>query len=168
MVRKGQDPAAENSAAENRTLLTDTNGSLTAAAKNKDLPDRQLNITAFSDPLTSSLLREQLETLVSGIFRWQGTVWQDQEMDWEVEKQNAESDHGSEHPWCTSIRLNLPKLGSINATLAFSEKGITGRITTDSSATKDQMQRELGSLEQSMANSGLTLRDMVIAHDKEG
>jgi hypothetical protein len=148
--------------------LTDTNGSLAAATKNNDLPDRRLNITALSDPLTSSFLREQLETLVSGIFRWQDTVWQDQEMEWEVEKQNADSDHDSEHPWRTSIRLCLPKLGSISATLAYSEKGISGRITTDSSATKDQMQRELGSLEQSMAGSGLTLSDMVIAYDKEG
>jgi hypothetical protein len=168
MVKKGQDPAAEKSAAENLNLLTNTNGSLAAATKNDDLPDRQMNITALSDPLTSSLLRDQLETLVSGIFRWQGTVWQDQEMEWEVEKQNAESDHDSEHPWRTSIRLCLPKLGSISATLAYSEKGISGRITTDSSETKDQMQRELGSLEQSMAGSGLTLSDMVIAYDKEG
>jgi hypothetical protein len=168
MVKKGQDPTAEKSAAENLNLMTDTNGSLAAAAKNNDLPDRQLNITALSDPLTSSLLREQLETLVSGIFRWQGTVWQDQEMEWEVEKQNAESDHDSEPPWRTSIRLCLPKLGSINATLVFNGQGITGRITTDTAATKDQMKRELGSLEQSMAGSGLTLSDMVIAYDKQG
>ncbi|MRR07295.1 MAG: flagellar hook-length control protein FliK [Deltaproteobacteria bacterium] len=168
MVKKGQDQAAEKTAAANLNLLVDTDGSMAAVPKNKGLPDRQLNISALSDPLTSSLLREQLETLVSGIFRWQGTVWQDQEMEWEVEKQNAEKDNGSEHPWRTSIHLCLPKLGSIHATLVFSEKGIIGRITTDSPATKDQMKRELGSLGQSMADSGLTLREMVISHDKEG
>ncbi len=135
--------------------------------RNDELPGNRSHITAPPDHLSSTLLREQVETLLSGVFHWQGSVWQDQEMSWDVEKQAGDSDQESEQSWKTSIHLTLPNLGEISATLVSSDEGIKGRITTDSTATKNVMRKELAGLEENLAGSGLTLISMAIEERDE-
>jgi len=142
-------------------------GLLSQILQNDELPENLGYIRGISDQLTSALLRDQLETLLSGVFHWQGSVWQDQEMSWEVDKQAGGSDQEDEQSWRTTIRLTLPNLGNICATLTSNDEGITGRITTDSASTKDMMQKELTTLEDKMAGSGLPLISLSIEENDE-
>jgi flagellar hook-length control protein FliK len=167
MAKMGKEPLSETNTGEKPGIFAEKNLIAALTSENDELPDGRNLITALPDQVTSPLLREQVETLLSGIFHWQGTVWQDQEMEWEVEKQAGGRDHESEHSWRTTIRLHLPNLGSLSATLISSDEGITGRITTDSTETKNEMQRELGGLEERMAGSGLTLLSMAIGQHDE-
>lgn len=167
MARMAKDPVPDENLAASPGQMDGNKDLLAQILRNDELPDNRVHITAQSDQLTSALLREQVETLLSGVFHWQGSVWQDQEMAWDVEKQAGDSDQESEQSWKTSMRLTLPNLGEIHATLVSSDEGIKGRITTDSTATKNVMLQELASLEEKLAGSGLTLISMAIEERDE-
>jgi hypothetical protein len=167
VAKMAKEPAPGDNISERPGLLEGNTDLLAKVLQNDDLPENQRHISSLSDQLTSALLREQIETLLSGAFHWQGSVWQNQEMAWDVEKQAGESDKDSEQSWKTSIRLTLPNLGEVCATLVSSNEGIKGRITTDSTASKNVLQKELTSLEEKMAGSGLTLISMAIEERNE-
>ncbi|MDD2335580.1 MAG: flagellar hook-length control protein FliK [Geobacteraceae bacterium] len=167
MAKRGKEPLSDATSSEELGLIADKKGFLAFALENDEQPDNVKHSTALSESLTSALLREQVETLLSGIFHWQGSVWHGQDMAWEVEKQESESNQDCEQSWRTSIRLTLPNLGKVSATLVSSDEGITGKITTDSTTTKNTMQQELGCLEEKMTASGLTLRTMTIEQRDE-
>lgn len=167
LAKSRKEPLSDAPASEGLGLIADKKGFLTLALENDEQPDNLKHISALSESLTSSLLREQVETLLSGIFHWQGSVWQGQDMAWEVEKRESESDQDCGQSWQTSIHLSLPNLGEVSATLVSSDEGITGRITTDSTTTKITMQQELKCLEDKMIASGLPLRTMTIEQRDE-
>jgi phage baseplate assembly protein W len=144
-------------------LMEDIKNILTTE-QGDELQRPQKSIAALSDHVPASLLREQVEILLTGIFRWQGHVWLDQEMEWEVEKHPGERDQESAQSWRTTIRLTLPNLGEVSATLVSSDEGITGRITTDSMESKNVLKQEVSLLEERMAASGLNLTSMIIEH----
>lgn len=167
LTKKKTETISNENTSEGLELVAEKKGLLALALENDELPDIRKHGAALPDALNSALLREQVETLLSGIFHWQGSVWQDQKMEWEVEKKDSESDHESERSWRTTLRLSLPNLGEVSATLTFSDAGISGKITTDSTAAKNEMQRELKCLEERMAGSGLTLKTMAIEQRDE-
>jgi len=167
MTKKGNESIFDQNPSEGLDLEAEKKGFLALTLENDELPDIRKHSTALPDSLTSALLREQVETLLTRIFHWQGSVWQDQKMEWEVEKKDSERDQESERSWRTTLRLSLPNLGEVSATLTSSDAGISGRITTDSIATKNKMQQELKCLEERMAGSGLTLITMAIEQRDE-
>ncbi len=168
MAKKGKDSLSDTSSPDDLALLTDKNSTWAKASENVNQRDGTNRTPSMVDPAAAPLLREQVETLMTGIFHWQGTAWQNQEMEWEVAKQEGEKDEDAENScWRTTVRLSLPNLGSLSATLIFTGEGIQGRVITESAATRDEMRRELTSLERSMSDSGLTLTDMVIEHSDE-
>jgi hypothetical protein len=72
------------------------------------------------------IVKQQLETLDTRHVLWQGLIWPDQTMQWQITGQppgaNTNSD---ESPWLTRISLVLPHLGAIDATLHFDHSGVT-------------------------------------------
>ncbi len=168
MEKKGNELISGEKTSEEFGLIPENKGLLALALENDESPDNLKLSTALSDSPAAALLREQVQTLLSGIFHWQGKVWQDQKMEWEVEKRDSEKDHESQRSWRTTLRLCLPNLGSVSATLISSDEGITGRITAASAETKIEMQRELGCLEERMAGSGLNLLTMAIEQRDDG
>ncbi|MRR53171.1 MAG: flagellar hook-length control protein FliK [Deltaproteobacteria bacterium] len=167
MAKMANDPAAGENLPAGPAPPDGRKDLLAQVLQNDELPDNRGNITAPAEQLASALLREQVETLLSGVFHWQGSVWQDQEMSWNVEKHAGDSDQEGEQSWKTSIRLTLPNLGEVSATLVSSDEGIKGRITTDSKATKNVMQKEMAGLEENLAGAGLTLISMAIEERNE-
>jgi len=167
MAKMAKDPVPGENLPASSGILKGNEDLIAQISRNDELPVNLRPITAPADQITSALLREQIETLLSGVFHWQGSVWQDQEMAWDVEKQAGDSDREGEQTWKTSIRLTLPNLGEVHATLVSSDKGIKGRITTDSTATKNVMRKELADLEDKLTGSGLTLLSMAIEERDE-
>lgn len=167
MAKTAKEPGPDTGISAPSELIESDKGLLTQILRNDELPESLGYIKGLPDQLTSALVREQLETLLSGVFHWQGSVWQDQEMSWDVDKQAGGSAQEDEQSWRTTIRLTLPNLGNVCATLASNDEGITGRITTDSASTKDMMQKELATLEDKMAGSGLSLISLSIEESDE-
>lgn len=108
------------------------------------------------------MVREQLALLLSGVVRWQGEVWHGQEMEWDVEREPEAHDGSEDTAWRTTIRLELPRLGAIAATLSISGSEVRGRITAGSSESVAHLKRELDRLKNGMAETGLRLTEMAV------
>ena len=82
---------------------------------------------AVLHPATTDLVRQQLQLLESGVFRWSGEPWPGARMEWEVRDEGAQGDAapGDSPPaaWSTSLRLALPALGTVEARLALDGSG---------------------------------------------
>lgn len=168
LAKDAKDPQASKNVLEKTGLIlgeTDPRDTETVPEQENFEP---LRLPTVTDAHVIPLVREQLDTLLSGIFRWQGPAWRDQEMEWEVEKEGTDGNQAEEHAWRTTIRMRLPNLGSIDATLKISGGTIEGKITTDSATTRKELQKELKHLELSLAAAGLTLKDMVLADEEAG
>lgn len=117
-----------------------------------------------------SLVQQQLQTLDSRQLVWQGQVWQGQSMEWRVAERNArEGGNGGEElpQWQTSLRLQLPKLGNVQAALAFTSQGVRINLKAAESGTAEAMKGAQDKLLGSMQASGLhVLALSVERHEK--
>lgn len=112
-----------------------------------------------------SLVQQQLQTLDSRQLVWQGQVWQGQPMEWRVEERGArEGGVGEvEMPhWQTSLRLQLPRLGDVQATLAFIPQGLRIELKTADISTAEAMRGAQDKLRSSMEASGLNVLAMSV------
>lgn len=118
---------------------------------------------------TISLVQQQLQTLDSRQLAWQGQVWPGQAMEWRVEERAAREGGGGdvEMPhWQTSLRLQLPSLGNVQATLAFIPQGLRINLKAEAGTT-EIMKGALDKLLRSMESSGLRVLGMSVdRHEK--
>lgn len=76
--------------------------------------------TAAAAPLPESLaalVREQLDTLDFRRVHWQGEVWPQQQAELEITEEDTRREAEDEAPrtWATTLRLDLPHLGAVEA-----------------------------------------------------
>ncbi|MCE9638737.1 MAG: flagellar hook-length control protein FliK [Betaproteobacteria bacterium] len=99
-----------------------------------------------------ALIRQQLDTLESRQVGWHGMIWHGQPLDWEiVEEDRPTPAPTDETQWRTRLRLTLPRLGRIDATLRVAERGVSiilHAADTDAlaglTAHRAQLQKSLG------------------------
>lgn len=117
-----------------------------------------------------SLVQQQLNTLDSRQLVWQGQVWQGQAMEWRVEERNArEGGSGDEEipHWQTSLRLQLPSLGNVQATLAFIPQGLRINLQAADEGTAEIMKGARNGLISAMESSGLHVLGMSVEQRHE-
>ncbi|WP_426345639.1 flagellar hook-length control protein FliK [Alcaligenes sp. HNGD-HTN06] len=85
------------------------------------------------DPANSLLLRQQLDTLAHQSLQWQGQAWPEAEMDWSIQRHEAQSDEETEH-WSSTVRLDLPTLGPITLRLNLLNQQLLVHIQAEQSA----------------------------------
>lgn len=110
-------------------------------------------------PELAPLVQQQLEALASNHFVWQGQVWPQQNMRWEISHQeNKTTQDDLEHRWQTQLTLRLPTLGEVIATLRLQgENQIVLNIQTDSADSEVQLALGGPVLNQHMSEAGLDL-----------
>lgn len=67
-----------------------------------------------------TIVRQQLEGLANSNFTWQGQIWPGQQMQWEIgeaPEQRTQSGTDEQRVWQSRLKLELPSLGTIDATL---------------------------------------------------
>ncbi len=113
------------------------------------------------------LVQQQLQTLDTHQIVWQGQVWPGQAMEWRVEERNARGGSAEDVPhWQTSLRLQLPRLGDVQAALAITPQGLRINLKADD-GTAELMKGAQDSLRRAMETSGLHLLGMSVeAHEK--
>lgn len=118
---------------------------------------------------TISLVHQQLQTLDSRQLAWQGQVWPGQTMEWRVEERAARDEGGGdvEMPhWQTSLRLQLPSMGNVQATLAIMPQGLRINLKAEAGVT-EILKGSLDKLLRSMESSGLNVLSMSVdRHEK--
>lgn len=118
----------------------------------------------------ATLVQNQLESLATQIMAWQGQVWPGQTMLWTIENSGQHgSSRGEPDPadtWQTTLRLQLPRLGDVEAQLHVSLVGVAVRIQTPSAATADQLRAGINALSDALAAAGVPLTgSAVIQHE---
>ncbi|MGS2742052.1 flagellar hook-length control protein FliK [Halomonas sp. LS-001] len=110
-----------------------------------------------------SLVRQQLEMLVTPTLRWEGDVWAGIFMALVVNLPSREggSDEGNEQGepedgWRSEMRLDVPNLGEFNVALWLYRGTLSVDFTTDSDDVQQQLNEGLAVLEQRL--SALDLR----------
>jgi flagellar hook-length control protein FliK len=134
------------------------------AGKTVQLPQTGSDPRAIAPNIPEHLLtlvKQQLGALETHQVLWQGQVWQDQEMRWEVREEsphrNAQGEE--EGQWITQIHLDLPNLGGISARLSF-----TGNVLNLSLEVSGAKARDRLSNASSQLTAALSERDIPVVH----
>lgn len=97
---------------------------------------QQQSMAAALHPATIPLVRQQLDLLATGQFRWTGEAWPGARLDWTIEQEGDEwrrSGNGAasaddEYPWRTRLTLSLPSLGTVDAELTLTGSRLVARV----------------------------------------
>jgi len=118
------------------------------------------------------LVQQQLDAIASQRLAWHGEVWPGQTMDWEIEEERTrerggEGDGESASRWNTTLRLSLPRLGTVDALLQLSPSGLRVRLATDDPATLADLRGGSAQLATMLADAGLSVQAIEIRHEAE-
>lgn len=119
------------------------------------------------------LVQQQLDGLATQNFAWQGQIWPGQQMWWEIgrdQRHGAAPGDEQGRPWQTRLKLTLPLLGQIDATLelkAGSEVGIT--LQAADAASEARLRDNAPTLASQLEAAGLRLTQLSLKqHDQAG
>jgi hypothetical protein len=113
----------------------------------------------------SALLQQQLAALESGKIVLQLEVWPRQWVQWEIEEkvQQSPPEPGTPSSWQTRLRLDLPRLGELNAVLTLDSKGVQIRLDSASAASAALLLDQRACLHAALAEAGMTPAGIAIA-----
>lgn len=156
--------------------LSDLNGqpthaSVRGAAVPADDSGSQQNsqsMAAAVHPATVPLVRQQLDLLATGQFRWTGEAWPGAKLDWTIEQEGDEWDRSGggmaseeDQPWRTRLTLSLPTLGTVDADLTLTGSRLVARVQASPvGAARLSMQGE--DFRQRLAAAGIELHGLTI------
>lgn len=109
------------------------------------------------------LVQQQLDAVVTQRLAWHGEAWPGQGIDWEIERdvsdEGREGQTGAEAPrWATTLRLTMPHLGMLDATLQLAGNSLRLQMTTASDTAAEDLRRQMSDLARMLADAGLTLQ----------
>lgn len=119
-------------------------------------------------PQAQGIVQQQLSALAVQNFVWQGQIWPDQDLHWEIEDQtdrHPEEGEALVEKWQTGVRLNLPVLGGIDARIRLQGDQITLTINADNATTVELMRTESEMFRRQLSEAGLMLATIGIALD---
>ncbi|MDE1942440.1 MAG: flagellar hook-length control protein FliK [Betaproteobacteria bacterium] len=142
-----QSPAVAQTAASS-AAAAQAGSSALAAGQNLPVP-----------PHLQALVQQQLQALETGHLLWQGQFFPGQYMQWELWREPGQGGgKGSgqqEAPWTTSIRMDLPNLGPVNARLQWAAGGVHVALTAASEQTRTLMNNSRPQLLSALAAAGV-------------
>jgi hypothetical protein len=113
------------------------------------------------------IIRQQLDVLETGLIAWQGSVWPDQTLHWEIwQEQHDASPAGHERPLATRLSLDLPRLGKVVALILLGGQGIKMTIQAESEASRSLLQQALPGLENALTTRALRPLDLQVKRDE--
>ncbi|MFM0390298.1 flagellar hook-length control protein FliK [Paraburkholderia phytofirmans] len=156
--------------------LSDLNGqpahaslhSATAQTVDGGASQNSQSMAAAVHPATVPLVRQQLDLLATGQFRWTGEAWPGAKLDWTIEQEGDEWDRSGggtasedDQPWRTRLTLSLPTLGTVDAELTLTGTRLVARVqASPGGAARLAMQGE--SFRQRLAAAGIQLNGLTI------
>jgi Flagellar hook-length control protein FliK len=116
---------------------------------------------------TLNVLRHQLDTLDTRQVVWNGLIWPDQPIEWEITGQEPSTpDMPEEQPWRTRLRLTLPRLGAIDATLIIAARGVKITLHAASGDAAQMLADHQGELQQALRGAGVTPFSITVGRDE--
>ena len=136
---------------------------LSAPAKNNAVDATVVPRTPTTNIVPADLtpiVQQQLDALATQNFVWQGQVWPGQQMQWEIEENPERQPGGTDgaDQWRTRLRLTLPNLGTIDASLRLrGGKDLELVLAADNEAARQDLAAGSEALGKRLEDSGLRL-----------
>ncbi|APR37273.1 flagellar hook-length control protein FliK [Paraburkholderia sp. SOS3] len=127
-------------------------------------------------PATVTLVRQQLDLLATGEFRWSGEAWPGARLDWTIEERGDRWSRGGDadapdsealRPWRTRLTLSLPLLGTVDADLTLVGMQLTARVQASPSGAA-RLAAQGHSFRQRLAAVGIALNALAIREIASG
>jgi len=119
-------------------------------------------------PDLAPLVQQQLEALATNTYVWQGQIWPGQNMEWEIIEEDDPRNRKEENvasSWRTQLRLKLPRLGGIEATLRLAGgQNVEISLRTEDPLTRQKLSAANQPLLQQFEALGITLKSFTVAH----
>ncbi len=104
----------------------------------------------------SAIVRQQLDTLATQHVVWNGLIWPEQSMHWEIaEQRRAPQAPAEEREWRTRLQLTLPRLGEVSATLSFARDGVSVTLHAGRDEAAATMAGNGAALRQALLDAGI-------------
>ncbi|MGF6611822.1 hypothetical protein OKW45_006744 [Paraburkholderia sp. WSM4175] len=125
-------------------------------------------MAAAVHPATVPLVRQQLDLLATGQFRWTGEAWPGARVDWTIEQDGDEWDRSGgglasedDQPWRTRLTLSLPTLGTVDAELTLTGTRLTARVQASPRGAA-RLATQGDGFRQRLAAAGIELQGLTI------
>ncbi|RZF28005.1 flagellar hook-length control protein FliK [Paraburkholderia sp. UYCP14C] len=125
-------------------------------------------LAAAVHPATVPLVRQQLDLLATGQFRWTGEAWPGARLDWTIEQDGDEWDRSGgglasedDQPWRTRLTLSLPTLGTVDAELTLTGTRLTARVQASPRGAA-RLATQGDGFRQRLAAAGIDLQGLTI------
>lgn len=124
---------------------------------------RQVQQEFIQQSHVQHLVQQQLQLLSEGKLVWQGLLWGDQWLEWEInpdEQRSSTEDSNTEvdRYWQTTLKLTLPQLGALQATLRLNAQGrVQMQLQTAQSESAERLRQAQTTLNDQFAAAGLQL-----------
>lgn len=185
-VNQPQTAPSRNTSNTDRTAAPRDNSTSQVQASPQSLSSQQssqLQTTSQSAPAISAgnehkaplsipehlqpIVQQQLNALETHQVQWQGQIWPNQEMKWEIHEERARKPDGEEERlWATQIQLDLPNLGAVTARLRFSSGGLSLTLDAADDNTRARMSSASSKLVAALGERGIsTSSAMVVKHE---
>ena len=130
---------------------------LTSASLNTPIAVTMLSSSdAPVHPQSLTIVQQQLNLLETGQLTWRGEVWLGQSMEWSITDQPPSGRESSDpQQWQSRLRLTLPRLGEVVATLELNQDGLKLAIRAQDEATLSLMRNDQQPLSEAMTTAGL-------------
>lgn len=105
------------------------------------------------------LVQQQLEAGATQRLAWHGEIWPKQFLEWEIERDaaHAESAAAETAVWLTTLRLQLPRLGEVEARIRLSGQTLELVLRATDPASAADLQSAVPGLQHALAAAGLAL-----------
>ena len=102
------------------------------------------------------LVQQQLNALETRQMVWQGNIWPEQPMQWEVHEQPSQGPGAEEQrQWVTQLSLDMPNLGEIAATLRFNSAGLSLTLNAATPETRAMLGNASTQLVAALSDAGI-------------
>jgi hypothetical protein len=119
-------------------------------------------------PQAIGLVQQQLEIVDTRQLLWQGDVWPNQSLEWRIEEEPRRDTATGDAPpvWKTTLRLSLPRLGEVSATLAIRGDQVHLAFSDLVADTKSAVKSGQVALRDAFGNAGLELLEIKVDRDE--
>lgn len=119
-------------------------------------------------PGIATLVDRQLQNLGTQQIHWSGQVWPGQTMDWEVREEGRETADPSAPPaWTSRLRLELPRLGTVEAVLRLRGGALAVELRVPEGA-RAEVGAGTAALRDSLDARGLSLDSLALRAGADG
>ena len=114
------------------------------------------------------IVQQQLDAVATQRLIWHGEAWPSQRMDWEIvreDERNTGNEVDAQASWRTTLRLDTPRLGHVDASLRLTAAGISMTLATPDDTSAAAMRNAVPKLAASLDAAGITLLSLQVKHE---